>query len=329
MNALPTKRKGGPPARVAAPKQSFWPENTPLPAFLQELIASPPQHGSGVHSWLFKVARQLHAHCAEQTIVALLTAAVDGCGRNVPQREILAAVEDACGCAWKPNGISGPVTHKPASKWPVLNNVKRQDAIQSAGIDLSDLWDSSPVRCVQGETDAEFFVDELFPGNPLLCVAANKAQFETAPRESFRGRLADLSLIVPSPMTALTGPRKKDRKESAHTLENTGPRHYLITEFDSGTQDEQAALMGHLSAFAPLTLVVSSGGKSLHGWWDCRDIAEPVTAEFFRYAVSIGADPATWTPSQFVRMPQGWRPDKERRQEVYFFNPEARKEPAR
>ena len=39
-----------------------------------------------------------------------------------------------------------------------------------------------------------------------------------------------------------------------------------------------------------------------------------------RYAVSLGADPATWTRSQFVRMPEGRR-DNGQRQTAYFFNP--------
>ena len=38
-------------------------------------------------------------------------------------------------------------------------------------------------------------------------------------------------------------------------------------------------------------------------------------------AVSLGADRATWTRSQFVRMPDGTR-DNGNRQAVYFFNPE-------
>jgi hypothetical protein len=40
------------------------------------------------------------------------------------------------------------------------------------------------------------------------------------------------------------------------------------------------------------------------------------------YAASIGADHATWTRSQFVRMPDGTR-DNGNRQTVHFFNPEA------
>jgi hypothetical protein len=39
-----------------------------------------------------------------------------------------------------------------------------------------------------------------------------------------------------------------------------------------------------------------------------------------QYAVSLGADRATWTRSQFVRMPDGARGNGER-QTVFFFNP--------
>lgn len=36
--------------------------STPFPKFLDELLANPPTAGTGVHNWLFKVSRQLHAH---------------------------------------------------------------------------------------------------------------------------------------------------------------------------------------------------------------------------------------------------------------------------
>lgn len=292
----------------------------PFPQFLQDLIACPPPHGSGVHQWLFKVARQLHTHRQPEDMLPLLTAAVDGCGRHVPQSEIQAAIDDAAKCAWQPNGSGSPVTNRPSRKWPEVNHDARQAVIDAATVTPADLWELSPWRC-DGGTDADRFIDELFPGNPLLCVGLDNSHFETAPRESFRGRLSEMSLIVPSPMAALTGHRKSDGKESAHTLENTGPRYYLISEFDTGTPDDQVAILWHLKNFAPLAMVLSSGGKSLHGWWDCREATKEQQGRFFHYAVSLGADPATWTRCQFVRLPQGWRADKERRQEVFFFDP--------
>jgi hypothetical protein len=145
-------------------------------------------------------------------------------------------------------------------------------------------------------------------------------EFFTHPRETWRGRLADMQLIVPSPMTARTG-RTQDGRESEHTLENTGPRCFLVIEQDTGTVDEQAAILAHLAERAPLALAVHSGGKSLHGWFFSAGQSEERLRGFMRYAVTLGADRATWTRSQFVRMPDGTR-EGGNRQTVYFFNPE-------
>ena len=94
----------------------------------------------------------------------------------------------------------------------------------------------------------------------------------------------------------------------------------MVCEFDTGCIDDQAALLLHLAEKAPLVLVVHSGGKSLHGWFLVRGQPDMRVERFFRYAVSLGADRATWTRSQFVRMPDGVR-DTGERQAVYFFNP--------
>ncbi len=46
---------------------------------------------------------------------------------------------------------------------------------------------------------------------------------------------------------------------------------------------------------------------SVHGWFNVQGLFGEEMLEFFRYAVLLGADPATWTRSQFVRMPDGTR----------------------
>jgi hypothetical protein len=122
-------------------------------------------------------------------------------------------------------------------------------------------------------------------------------------------------------MTARTG-RTQEGKPSTHELSITGPRRFLVVEFDQGHVDEHAALFLHLAARAPLAIVVHSGNKSLHGWFYCAGQTEERLERFMRYAVSLGADRATWTRSQFVRMPDGTR-ENGKRQAVYFFNPGA------
>jgi hypothetical protein len=212
-------------------------------------------------------------------------------------------------------------------------------AVADTGSGLVDLWEASPVRLNSNEPNTDKVIDLLFPGNPLLCCAWTRHRFDTRARQHWH-KLQDLQFIVPSPMTARQG-LTRDGKLSPHALSNTGSRRFLIVEFDfdaSNSMEEAcllerfaaegrdvrdlcAALLLHLAGKAPLALAVHSGGKSLHGWFYCAGVSEERVWRFFRYAASLGADRANWTPSQFARMPDGLR-ENGRRQTVYFFNPE-------
>jgi hypothetical protein len=287
-----------------------------LPPFLRDLLAAPPRAGEGVHPWLFRVARHLHAHLPAGEIIGLLENRIEGCGRAVTRNEIVAAVQSSLPCAWQPcSGRFAPTSL--VSKWPALNPGRREAIIREGGA-LVDLWEASKLRPDDYAAHTEEIIDHLFPGNPLLCCGKSQSEFDTKPRETWRGQLTGLQFVVPSSMTGPTGLTKEGR-ESAHALSNTGPRRFLVCEFDTGTTDEHAALMMHLGAFAPLVCVVHSGGKSLHGWFFVGWQPEEKVNRFFRYAVSLGADHATWTRSQFVRMPDGTRQNG-RRQTVFYVN---------
>jgi hypothetical protein len=287
-----------------------------IPAFIESMLAAPPRAGEGVHSWLYRVSRQLHAHLPAGEIVNLLQSRIANCGRNVTRHEIEDAVKNSMACAWQPSGRFTPPI--PAvSKWPDVDQ-KRRASIIGKGYGLPDLWELSNPRMEDNDQHSEEIIDMLFPGNPLLCCGASSTDFFTCPREEWRGELAALQLIVPSPMTTPMGLTKAG-KESAHTLSNTDQRRFLICEFDTGSIDQHAGLLLYLADFAPLVCAVHSGGKSLHGWFYVDGQPEAKVEKFFRYAVSLGADRATWTRSQFVRMPDGTR-DNGRRQTVFFLN---------
>ena len=291
-----------------------------LPQFLCDLLRSPPRAGEGVHVWLFRVSRQLHAHLPAGEIVRLLEARVATCERVVSRQEIEDAVANSLRCAWRPRGLPAGQTAPPAAKWPGVNQEQREAIIRD-GPGLADLWELSPYRIEDDRVHTEELIDALFPRNPLLCCAKSDREFDTRPREDWRGDLSGLQLIVPSPMSAITGTTKEGHP-SQHCLDNTGPRRFLIVEFDTGTFDDHAALLLHLAGFAPMALAVHSGGKSLHGWFYAAGQAEAKISSFFRYAITIGADPAMWTRCQFARMPDGTR-DNGKRQAVFYFNPAA------
>lgn len=295
-------------------------QQSELPQFLRDMIASTPRHGDGVHQWLYRVARQLHAHRTPAEICGLLSACVADCGRAVPESEIVAAVENAGKTAWKPSGSARVVpVAQTLPKWPE-RDTGRISAIAAADPDAFDkLRGSSPFRVSPELHDAESVLERLFPGDPLLCVAAGVASARVLARSELRGIAGKMSHIVPSPMTATAGTNKQGLP-SPRCLDNTGPRTYLITEFDHDTRDTQAAVIRHLARLGPLALVVDSAGKSLHAWWRCSGQPEERIRAFFRRAVSLGADPATWTRCQLVRMPLGLR-DGAKRQLVHFYEP--------
>jgi hypothetical protein len=284
-----------------------------LPQWAADILATPPKSGEGFHLWLFRAGRALWK-CGrdEDDIRAFLENAAVTCGRRVPEGEIADAVRNSHMGAFEPAGA-----HR--QSWPSVN-AEQREAITGRGFRLVDLWEISPVRFEDSKPHTEEIIDHCFPGNPLLCIGAAVFQSRTAPRNDWRGRLAACPLIVPSVMTAPTG-RNQDGEESPRCLDNTGARRFLVVEFDSGTLEEHAAILLHLAEFGPLALAVFSGSKSLHGWFYCAGEPEPTLLTFFRSAVALGADRATWTRCQLVRMPDGLR-DNGTRQTVYFFNPE-------
>lgn len=208
-------------------------------------------------------------------------------------------------------------TPRAKPKWPATREAA-QKLIAESGLGVADLWERSPLR-PPDEPRPDFFLDQLFPGDPLLCLGLASDKFATRPREFWRGKERDHQFIVPSPMSKVVG-QTKEGKASEHCLDNTGPRRFLVVEFDEGTADLQAATLLYLAKYSPLVMAVGSGGKSVHGWFSCAGQSEENLTKFFRYAVSLGADEHLWVKSQFVRLPDGRR-DNGNDQPVYYFNP--------
>ena len=216
-------------------------------------------------------------------------------------------------------------------RWPSVNHTAIARAVAN-GAAVEELIAHSPQPIsLDGKSRAAEYIGALFPGNPWLCCGQSDHVFATHRRQDWRaGVFGEKALIVPSPMSAQYGLTKDNPpKKSQHTLSNTGPRKYIVIEFDKAAYDEQAALHWHLSEFAPLVMCVLSGGKSIHGWFDVEGEQEGRVEKFFRYAVTLGADERTWARSQFVRMPDGLRADGKQkeflglprgRQAVLYFN---------
>jgi len=291
-----------------------------LPKYLRDMISSPPRHTEGVHWWLFRAAKALHRHRDSQTICEILARATDGCGRVVPPREIEDAVNNSRQWAGKSSAprVKGRALPTP-SRWPERDEAKIAAIAAADPEAMARLMAASPIKISESLHDADALLERLFPGNPLLCIADGPTKATTLHRQDLGGIAGHYSHIVPTPMCKKIGTNKTG-KPSRRCLDNTGPRLYIVTECDQGSRDQQCAIIRHLATVAPLTMVVCSAGKSLHAWWHCHGQPEDRLQRFFRMAVALGADPATWTRCQLVRMPLGTRGETNARQRVLYFD---------
>lgn len=349
-------------ARIASqPGGLALPPMTPLTPQDIQLLESCPRPGEGVHTWTFRVLCMLAQHTrydselrevARRYIRRYAT-------RAVPDSEIESQISNArlYASGWSGASPGGPkqiVSTDRSPKWPPADLVAIERIVRE-GPTLAELIKRSPIYVDHGGFPTSTILEVLFPGDPLLCCGSDKYTFETMPRSAWTD-LGRMQFIVPSPMSNVQG-RTKEKKLSYRSLDNTGPKRFQVVEFDfkpvdsdnqdGGQQhgrdskaslvrrlnedgfsvlDMCSALLWHLAQHRKLALVVHSGGKSLHGWFYCNGEADESLKQFMKYAVQLGADTATWSPSQPLRMPEGTRTDAAHqgvRQAVHYFNPAA------
>lgn len=306
-----------------------------LPDYLRDFIKSSPVGGEGVNLWCIRTAHRMHRSHVEISETMMETILETFAGRPLKDGEALRAIHASDPLNPRSHAVSA------APKWP-QRNLAEIEKIALGNPGIPGLREASAL--VGESLDANTAIDLLFPDNPLLCVGVTLSDCDTLPRSEWRATLAGNQFIVPSPMTARYG-RTQEGKPGPRTLDNTGPRQYVVVEFDFREKDSEgvdtpagpmlrrlgdhgmkvadlcASLHLHLRQFWPLGMVVHSGGKSLHGWYPCATRSQQQLHEFMRYAVCLGGDPATWTRCQFVRLPGGLRRPGKVRQHIEFCDP--------
>jgi len=277
-----------------------------LPERQRKLLLVPPQKGNG-HRELFRdacILRRLGLTAAEQEQV--LRARFSNYYRDISDRELADAIASASGAR---------AAHWP--RWPQPQTALIAQVLQDDG-SLQQLREDSLVK-EPGRLDTGEILDRSFRDQDILCMGRTNKHIDTEERSWFRGRESDYQLVVPNAMSAAIG-TKKDGRPSKRCLDNSGPWVTQVIEFDFGTLDEQACLHRKLrSRGARLRMVVFSGGKSLHGWYDVKDWSADQLTAFRGDAAALGADRMMFTACQFTRTPNALR-DGGKSQEVVYLS---------
>lgn len=106
-------------------------------------------------------------------------------------------------------------------------------------------------------------------------------------------------------------------RSNANVLE----RRYLVVESDTLSLQQVDSIFQYLQRERGLKLraVVSSGGRSWHGWFDMPSKDKMILAEWAALLTGLGCDSSTLRPSQPVRLPGCIRRDTQRQQQLLYL----------
>lgn len=305
------------------------------------LIDSAPEAGSGLNEWLIKGARMC-SDLEPDKAFDLIAEVVQAKGGKHDARAIWRAINKVHGRQYS----GGTRQSKPAWPEPDLELIEELTLLRAWDVPgaLATLESKSPdtlKRRAAGEIVSKLFTPDSYiaTGFLMTCTGVSKLS-------SIRDNLHKMAFLVPNPMRNKRGLTQEGR-EAGRCSSNVLYRRFLVTEFDfkpvkpdgvtptfwvplinlwqsygMTTLDAQAALILRLMEHGPLVVVTFSGSSSLHAWWYCEGEPEHEGSrlhKFMRYAAMLGADTATYTLSQFVRMPGGTRPDG-RKQTVHYLD---------
>jgi hypothetical protein len=274
--------------------------------------AFPEPPVDGINTWLMSAARWCQTNGMSNTETANRLLLYDGgLRRRLKTGEVERAVERVFATTLDRSALQSRKLELPTwnaketARLHAEYKVDKDMLRESSRDELPETWHPYDILC------------RLFPDHEgLLCVGESMSRFHTAPLRD-HSFLRRKQLIVPCYMTARTG-LTQEGKVSAHTKANTGPRRYIVCDFDSPPPEQHPSIIHHLARFRPLTMALSSGGKSIHAWF-------PTTANkdddklFWRLCITLGADPVLCrNRSQFVRMPNGTRDNGNRQRRLYL-----------
>ena len=327
----PSRARAGVPL-VSSPEKSY-------PRFLQELLESCPAAGSGVHLWLFRVARYLHHYHEPEAIADILQKCVVDCGRDLEQHEIPDAVNNSMACAWHPEGKKMSERRAEWNAKPTMRvcripdfdpNLTKRTAAR-VPVDITPDWLKAqspvPVSC-----STEQFLQTFFqPNEKALVFNVYKSQGRLWPELPI-GRFSQIHWVdgcwfLCNPVDGLDHFNPRLAKKSRRSQESVTTWRYAVLECDHEPKAKWLPIWLKILVQLPLPVVslTDSAGKSVHALvrvsCDSKAAWDAFKTERLLPLVKIGACPGSLSAVRLTRLPNTYRGD--RLQELLYLNPGA------
>jgi hypothetical protein len=173
--------------------------------------------------------------------------------------------------------------------------------------DPADMYEQSPAKLDDNPTNDYRMLVSLFKSDDIVWIGAVKDSGNHP--QNFRAASEWMKLDEPVGQF-ITGSAFKAGTIS-RANENVDTRRFLVVESDELSKAEIGAVFQLMRDLFKMKLyaVVDTAGKSLHGWFDPMPNPE-WEKQLKAFLVPMGCDPATFKPSQPVRVAGAKRDDK-------------------
>ena len=313
-----------------------------------------PGRGGGLNTWMFKTAAHLARHGVSQAEAKQFISAQ--AGNSARHGEVDRQVEQGYAAATGEEPVrieSGEfiITKKPRTpQWPDRDDAQIREVVETRRASIEDIIKASPLHPDTTRHPVDVLAElHNAQGDELLCMAPRPASgFCTLTFNKWaagiRRRLAagkpsqtqNWEMVVPNLMNAPTGTTKEGRRYRPRTSENAcdpDQMRFVVVEVDVSHDDPicstlnatpqgicASVILAKLD-LAQVRMIVQSGGKSLHAWVDTEGKTAAEVQTFFRELTPLGVDHRGRLPEQQFRLPNGYRAEKQARQNLIFWNP--------
>jgi hypothetical protein len=313
------------------------------PYFLRKLLDEMPvRPETGLHPWLFKVARVLHHYHPPEEIGKILAERVKDCGRTIEAHEITDAVNNSAAYKWDPK----QTLKEKRAEWnecPVdrieFNPKLALSTAARVSIDITPEWLQAHSPVAVSCSTEEFLCRVFEPSERVLIFNRYKSQGKGvwSPGVSLkpfcRRHWQEGAWFLSNPVDGQFhwNPRLDPPRDSRRSQESITSFRYAVLECDQLPKENWFPIWLKILVQLPLPIVsiTTSGGKSAHALVrvsaESKEAWDKIKVESLHPLVVLGADNGALSAVRLTRLPQCWRGDQ--RQELLYLNPGADGEP--